>query len=351
MHAYERFVASVAKYTISQAVPHLVKLFLNPDEAGNRAPILTLLSDFITAARDSLSKLPPLPAQVEDDIETELTVPPLMPYKDEVLGVLTVGLKAVSSRRSALAGLQGMVTTENLLTDEELSFAVHSVNEVLEANSDEVDDARCVSRMPSVGVILMTWFLVSDAVLDLLSAVAEVNARLVEDQTLPLLFSSLPDTPPARDAIPERVKILNALSALETLCVQSQLFETLVIRLTTKLDLICVPSTSSLATSPGTEEELELYAAYAHWILNTLVKTLQKKVDKGDPDVAKYIERLVPRIFNLFAFAAFVVSDEQTSGDNEKEKWRKRVGVATDYRLVKKAGEIVTLVVQVLPLE
>lgn len=78
-------------------------------------------------------------------METELTVPPLIPYKDEVLGVLTVGLKTASSRRPALAGLQGMVTTENLLTDEELAFVVHSVNEIMEADSDEFDDARSSS--------------------------------------------------------------------------------------------------------------------------------------------------------------------------------------------------------------
>ncbi len=72
----------------------------------------------------------------------ELTTPPLMPYKDEILGVLAVGLKSMSSRRPALAGLQGMVTTENLWTDEELTFIVHNVNEILNADSDEIDDAR-----------------------------------------------------------------------------------------------------------------------------------------------------------------------------------------------------------------
>lgn len=327
--AFMSTTPSIAKYTISQAVPHLVQLFHNPDEAGNRAPVLAVLSEFITAARDSLSKLSPHPVQAEYGMETEPTAPALTPYKDDVLGVLTVGLKAASSRRPALAGLQGMVATENLLTDEELGFIVHNVNQILEADPGELDDA-------------------SDAVLDLLSAVAKVNPRPVEVQTLPLLFSSLPDSPPLRNAIPERVKILNALLALETLCVQAQLFETLVIRLTTKLDLICVPNASSLTPSPITEEEVELHAAYAHWVLTTLAKTLRKKVDREDPDVAKYIERLVPRIFNLFIFSALVVAEND--GNEEKDRWRQRVSVATDPRLVKKAGEIVTLVVQVLPL-
>lgn len=176
----------------------------------------------------------------------------------------------------------------------------------------------------------------------MLSAVANVNFRPVEAQTLPLLFSSLPDAPPARHAIPERIKILNVLSALETLCTQAQLFETLVIRLTTKLDLICVPSISLLTQSSATEAEL--HAAYAHWILTTLAKVLQKKVDREDPDVPKYIERLVPGIFNLFVFSAFAVAEDDDNG-----RKRERVSVATDPRLVKKAGEIVSLVIQALP--
>jgi DNA repair/transcription protein MET18/MMS19 len=194
-------------------------------------------------------------------------------------------------------------------------------------------------------------FTFSNAVLDLLSTVSSINAGIVEEQTLPLLFSSIPDVPPARDSIQERVKILNALSALETLCIQAQLFETLVIRLTTKLDLICVPNASSLTPQSSTKEELELYAAYAHWILSTLVKTLRKKIDKDHPDVAKYIDRLVPRLFNLLFFAAITVSNETSNLSEERQLWRKRVGVAGDHRVVKKAGELVTLVVQTLPLQ
>lgn len=140
--AHRAVIASVAKYTISQAIPHLVKLFHSPDEAGNRGPILTVLSEFITSARDSLSRLSPQPAQTDNDIEIELTSPPLMSHKDSVLGVLTVGLKAASSRKPALAGLQGMVTSENLLTDAELTFVVHNINEIMEEAADDSDGTR-----------------------------------------------------------------------------------------------------------------------------------------------------------------------------------------------------------------
>jgi DNA repair/transcription protein MET18/MMS19 len=123
-------LASVSRFTISQAVPHLVRLFLNPDELPNRPPISILLAELVTAARESMSNS--LPG----------TEPDMMPFKDEVLGVFIVGLKAASSCQPALIGLQAMVTTPALLTDEELGFIVHNVDDILQANPDDGDDSR-----------------------------------------------------------------------------------------------------------------------------------------------------------------------------------------------------------------
>jgi hypothetical protein len=130
-------LATVSRYTISQAVPHLVKLFLDPDEVSNRAPIIVLLAELIVAARDSMAKSP---AGLELGI-------PLTLFKDEVLGVFTVGLKATSSCQPALAGLKAMVTTPNLLINEELAFIVHSVGDLLQADPDDGDAARSVKSL------------------------------------------------------------------------------------------------------------------------------------------------------------------------------------------------------------
>lgn len=129
-------LASVSKYTLAQAVPHFVRLFLDPDEASNRGPTLRLLADVVIAARDSTLVNPEV-LSTQGDVT-------LSPYKDEVLGVFTVGLKAASTRTYALEGLKGLVTTRGLLSDEELGFVVHSVNEVLSDNGDEDEDVRCV---------------------------------------------------------------------------------------------------------------------------------------------------------------------------------------------------------------
>ena len=125
-------LASVSRYTISQAIPHLFRLFLDPDEASNRAATLFLLSEFTEAARD-----------YNDKNKTSPTVNSLlMPYKDEVLGVFSVGLNASSTRNAALLGLNAMVATQGLLSNEELGFIVHNVDQVLEGEQDDVDDAK-----------------------------------------------------------------------------------------------------------------------------------------------------------------------------------------------------------------
>lgn len=106
--------------------------------------MLTVLTEFINAVRDSSSKVHPQTVRTEAGMDSESMLPTLTPYKDEVLGVLTVSLKTSSLRRLALIGLQGVVTIENFLTSEELGFIVHNVNEILEADSNEFGDARCV---------------------------------------------------------------------------------------------------------------------------------------------------------------------------------------------------------------
>ena len=96
------------------------------------------------------------------------------------------------------------------------------------------------------------------------------------------------------------------------------------------MDLICVP------TINHSVEDEEPNAAYAHSLLNAIANTLSVKVDKGHLDVAKYIDSLVPRLYNLFLYSALLGEGHGLA--------------ATDHRLVSVAGKIITLVVQCLPL-
>ncbi|PBK99659.1 ARM repeat-containing protein [Armillaria gallica] len=297
--AFMSTTPSVARYTISKTAPHLVTLFVTLEDTASRLSDLLLLSDLIAAARDSVSNLQ----------QSEVTEPPLLPYKDDVLGIVTTGLQTGSLRRPALACLLGMVSTKNLLTDEELGFVVHKANEVLQGDTNENDDE-------------------SDT-LKLLTTITTISPHHVVDQTLPLLFNDLPDRAPPRDAVADRIKYRRVLTALSTLCQQSELFEVFMIRLTTRVELLC--------SATDIEADLEPRAAYAHAILKSIAQTMSSKVDEKHIDVPKYIDRLVPRLFNLFIYSALTSEGGYV--------------IATDPRLILVAGDIISLVTQCLTVE
>lgn len=105
---------------------------MDPDEVSNRPATLFLLSEFTEAARDykDRSKISPTANSL------------LIPYKDEVLGVFSVGLSTSPTRNAALSGLNAMVATQGLLSNEELGFIVHNVDQILEGEQDDIDDAK-----------------------------------------------------------------------------------------------------------------------------------------------------------------------------------------------------------------
>lgn len=150
---------------------------------------------------------------------------------------------------------------------------------------------------------------------------------------MPLLFSTLPDQAPPREATSDRAKYWRILSALGELCLQPELFEILVIRLTTKLDLICIPAMKS----PSAQTDAEPTAAYAHAILTVISTTLTKKAQKGDADLPKYRTRLTPRIYNLFIHSALLSETNYM--------------VAAHPRLIAVAAQIITAVTQTIPAE
>ncbi|EIN09656.1 ARM repeat-containing protein [Punctularia strigosozonata HHB-11173 SS5] len=283
---------SVSYYTLVQVAPQLLKTFNDPDEISNRPQVLALLCQFLDTAKTISAG-------------QQLS---LVSYKDEILGAFIVGLGNSASQDPAITGLKILATTENLATDEELRYIVHNVNDTIEAN-------------------LRTDEQISDAILDLLTSISKSSAKHVKEMTLPLLFASLPDVAPPRAADKERAKCWEILAALKSLCLEPELFETMIIRLLAKLDLVC-------ATRP--DADIEASAAYAHSLLYTLSTTLDAKVQRGDSDILKYVDKLIPQLFNLFIFASLT-----TDGYD----------VARDPRLIGTAGKITTSIVQTLPIE
>lgn len=140
-----------------------------------------------------------------------------------------------------------------------------------------------------------------------------------------MLFIALPDEAPTRDAPTEISKYRRVLRLLERLCVQPTLFETLVIRLSTKLDILFSRAESA--------EDVDPIAAYAHSLLQTLSRVLAVKVKENHVDIPKYLELLIIPLYNLFISSVL----------------KRPGGIATNERLLVVAAKVVSFIVRVLP--
>ncbi|CAE6417929.1 unnamed protein product [Rhizoctonia solani] len=256
--------SAICTYTLNRVVPFLIKQFHDPDEAAHREPILAALRDVLHAARE-----------LKEGPCREASITFLKANKDAALGVLTSGLNAKVSRGSALSGLLQVSYMQGVLSDEEMTFVVHNVNELLGSEKDELEELRPIA-------------------LEILNVISAVAPKAVEETTLPMLFAALPDEAPPRDADEERGKYWAVLSALAALCETSTLFEVLVIRLSTKLEIICgsVPA------------DRECTAAYACALLQTISNVLVRKSDAGHADIPKYLDRLLPTLLAVVVKAA-----------------------------------------------
>ncbi|KAH7881782.1 ARM repeat-containing protein [Phlebopus sp. FC_14] len=313
----------LSSHVIPQVVEKLVKIFHDPMEIMNRAAVTILLTDLLNAL---------IPPTTTSDISTSPSqalkgfFPPVMQadfsaltfVKDSILGLFIVGLSATPTRLPALQGLSALTRIPFALTDEELGYIVLEAGKFVGKEQDEIED-------------------VTADVLLLLTFIANLAPQHLAMQTLPSLFAALPDRAPPRNAQFERAAYWRVLCALGALCVHPTLFETLVIRLTAKLELLCSPSPVITATLPGDVadcEDIECVAAYAHAILATLANTLSTKVSKPrpDPDVPKYAEHLLPNLQRLFLQASV------TTGG----------AVLSDPRLLLVGGRIIRLVAETL---
>lgn len=167
--------------------------------------------------------------------------------------------------------------------------------------------------------------------LNVLNAISDVDPKTLEDTTLPLLFNSLPSYGPSRTAHAERAKFRNVLASLATLCLQPTLFETLVVRLFAKLDLICAPSRQQ-----EPEVDAECDSAYAYAILITLRDVLQQKVEKMHTDVPKYAESLGAPLLWLFIRGS-------TASIHSSPNVKMLSTVTSDARVIRAVGNIVSI--------
>lgn len=149
----------------------------------------------------------------------------------------------------------------------------------------------------------------STAVQSLIS-VAKSYADVVESSTLPLLFHHLPDRAPSTDDIDSRDQYRRILKALTKLWVLPAFFETLFIRIITKLELLgaaSYPAENDVdhdMSGNGGIDTRECNIAYAFELLKCLTQVVDAKLDARHTDVSKYFDKIIPRLHGILVAAA-----------------------------------------------
>jgi DNA repair/transcription protein MET18/MMS19 len=134
-----------------------------------------------------------------------------------------------------------------------------------------------------------------------LATISSVHPDSISTVTLPLLFHNLPDSAPPIENNSARGKYRGVLGALTKLCISSALYESLVIRITSKLDFL---SATRIDTELVVDSTQECTVAYAFDLLSTLLDVITKKLDLKHSDTIKYFDQIVPRLYQLAIVAA-----------------------------------------------
>ncbi|KAF8328366.1 ARM repeat-containing protein [Cantharellus anzutake] len=252
----------VPRYAIEEVFPHLFVLYRNPDEISFRASTLTCISAYWRHLR------------------REVTEKPLSGFEEQLFSSLAGGLKIAAARRPSIEGLLQLVKVPGVCSVDKLRFISQSMNEILVSDSRDVE---------------------------------------LEDLRLP-------GSSPPKQELTEHVRYRRILASLSALCPSPSLFETLVIRLTSKLDLLCRPRPIDL--------DLEGDAAYAYAVLSTVKDVITAKAQNKHLDLPKYGDRLVVPLYNIFLKASISPEDAHS--------------VATNTKVLSVAAKIVTLITRTL---
>ncbi|KAL4943799.1 hypothetical protein BDV06DRAFT_210741 [Aspergillus oleicola] len=200
---------------------------------------------------------------------------PLEEFRDqfsEIFGQALMGTvkEEVSFRISALEGILRLSVLRGYFHESEIGLFVQYLNEIL-------------LKEESVGR--------DDLKKEAIAALAEISKhkpRLIMDITFPAFVATLPDSDDGTDT-----SYLPTLEILAQISVEKAIFETLVRRMMTKLNLLLQkeqPDTSS--------------AAYPRAILLTIFYVMNQRKLEGDPALDMYYDQLVVNMCTNIAAAA-----------------------------------------------
>lgn len=256
--------ASAGAYALAQALPQLFRDFNEPKLPSYRVPLINVITTLLLAARSVYG--------AEGATRRQSDEHSLDRYRDSLLDVMREGLRTDQLKTAAIRGSVAMAEIPDFLDALQVEELVKGIDNLLVHDNDEE---------------------VRTAALSGLKSIAASNPTIVQNSTLPLLFHALPDSAPAADDSAAREAYRRVLKALTELCAAPALFQTLVVRITTKLDL--------LSTAAG---DAECTAAYAWDLLHAVRVVLDAKLGDKHVDVPKYYAEIVPRFTQLAVVAA-----------------------------------------------
>lgn len=272
---------------------NILEGYKQPDKAQQRSALFQIMGQLLKALQES-------PASI--------ALEALAPFREEILSLSASNLTTPSTQELALFCLCQLAELPGCLSRQELVFAVQSITDVLVKPSPDAADGMAANA------------------LDALNSLAQLHPSDIEEITLPPLIQLLPDTPPRREDSAAISEYKVALAALATLCVSPALFDTFLIRVLSRVELLS--STPSEQSAEATSQAV----LYAHHLLTTLRVVVEKKVKAGHRDIASCASRVLHRLFGLFISRNLEASSGHT--------------VAASTKLIGDAGRIITLLVQ-----
>ncbi|KAL2009561.1 hypothetical protein VTN00DRAFT_5368 [Thermoascus crustaceus] len=289
--------SAVAFILVVQAV--VAPLFTIYQEADGIAKQRALLETFVTLFDSAIEVFGTWGTR---DAEVPLENP-LLAFQDQFSEVLSQALmgtakEEISFRMKALGGLLRLSMLRKFFQDNEIGLFVQYLDEI-------------ILKEESVGS--------DDLKKEAIKALAEISKykpRLIMDITFPAFVATLPDY-----GDEEKPEYLNTLETLAQISVEKDIFETLVRRLLSKLDILL------LKDEPGSP-------AYPRAILLTIIYVMDRRDVKQDQSLQSYYEKIVVGLCRKAA--------ESASG---KAKNR----ILNDASVLDTLGRLSNLIVRALP--
>lgn len=300
-------LAEICKHVLDETIPQMLHLYDDPLLVASRSYTINALTSIMESQRRV--------SWIADTNQGTAMVNKgsslLEEYKATLLGLFISGLRTESIREPSLEALHQLILLDILSTDD-YRIVANNLTELLVQGCSYEDDLAL-------------------EILSVIDGLTKVSPTLIEETVLPSLFQILPEVPPSRSDKQGQILCVNVLGALESLCVQPDLFSRLVIHLCTKLELLI----GARYENTPSQDDTEARVAFVHAILKTLRHNFDKKLDAGDPDVQKYVDRFLPRLYGVFFDAA--LDDSNLIG--------------RDPRLIAMAAEVVPIIIASLGVE